>query len=79
MHRRGHIQSAATVSSHAWVFPFFFFFFFERKRKRVQQDDDEKEFQSKPLRETIVELCLFFFFSKERRRVTRVSLSQQHF
>jgi hypothetical protein len=65
------------VSSHAWVFPFFFFF--ERKRKRVQQDDDEKEFQSKPLRETIVELCLFFFFSKERRRVTRVSLSQQHF
>jgi hypothetical protein len=66
------------VSSHAWVFPFFFFFF-ERKRKRVQQDDDEKEFQSKPLRETIVELCLFFFFSKERRRVTRVSLSQQHF
>jgi len=77
MHRRGHIQSAATVSSHAWVFPFFFFFF-ERKRKRVQQDDDEKEFQSKPLRETIVELCLFFFFS-ERRRVMRVSLSQQHF
>jgi hypothetical protein len=66
------------VSSHAWVFPFFFFFFFERKRKRVQQDDDEKEFQSKPLRETIVELCLFFF-SKERRRVVRVSLSQQHF
>jgi hypothetical protein len=52
------------VSSHAWVFPFFFFF--ERKRKRVQEDDDEKEFQSKPLRETIVELCLFFFFSERR-------------
>jgi len=47
-----------------WFFPFFFFFFFERKRKRLQ--DDEKEFQSKPLRETSIELCLFFFFSERR-------------